>query len=103
MIPATSQGALSCRRRHQVIRSVGRLCVKLVMLGGCFTEALALEREPVSVVHQPIENGIGERNGAAVSALQFQKDSGTMPWPGFPVTCWPTVSTGMSVLTLLLR
>jgi hypothetical protein len=29
------------------------------MLGGCFTEALALEREPVSVVHQPIENGIG--------------------------------------------
>ena len=30
------------------------------MLGGCFTEALALEREPVSVVHQPIENGIGE-------------------------------------------
>jgi len=30
------------------------------MLGGCFTEALALEREPVSVVHQAIENGIGK-------------------------------------------
>jgi hypothetical protein len=30
------------------------------MLGGCFSEALALEREPVSVVHQAIENGIGE-------------------------------------------
>ena len=30
------------------------------MLGGRFSEALALEREPVSVVHQPIENGIGE-------------------------------------------
>ena len=30
------------------------------MLGGCFTEALAREREPVSVMHQPIEDGIGE-------------------------------------------
>jgi hypothetical protein len=29
-------------------------------LGGGFTEALALEREPVSVVHQSIENGVGE-------------------------------------------
>ena len=31
------------------------------MLGGCFSKALALEREPVSVVHQAIENGVGER------------------------------------------
>ena len=30
------------------------------MLGGCFTEGLALEREPVSVMHQPIEDGLGE-------------------------------------------
>jgi hypothetical protein len=31
-----------------------------MMLGGRFTEAFAFEREPVSVVHQAIENGIGE-------------------------------------------
>jgi hypothetical protein len=31
------------------------------MHGGRLTEALALEREPVSVVHQAIENGVGER------------------------------------------
>jgi hypothetical protein len=30
------------------------------MLGGRFTEALALEREPVSIVHQALENGIGK-------------------------------------------
>src|SRR3954463_11500064 len=57
MIPATSQGVLSRRRG---IRSVGRLVVKLLTLGGYFSEALALEREPVSVVHQAIENGIGK-------------------------------------------
>ena len=55
--PATPEAR---SRVDVVIRSVGRLGVKLVMLGGCFSEALALEREPVSVVHQPIENGIGE-------------------------------------------
>src|SRR3954453_13707864 len=57
MIPATSQGVLSRRRG---IRSVGRLVVKLLTLGGYFSEALALEREPVSVVNQAIENGIGK-------------------------------------------
>jgi hypothetical protein len=30
------------------------------MLSGRFTEALALEREPVSIVHQALENGIGK-------------------------------------------
>ena len=30
------------------------------MLGGCFTEALGVERQPVSVMHQSIEKGIGE-------------------------------------------
>jgi hypothetical protein len=42
------------------IRSVGRLIVKRLTLDGGFAEALALEREPVSVVHQSIENGVGE-------------------------------------------
>ena len=43
-----------------VIRSVGRVVVKLLTLGGGFAEALALEREPVGVVHQAIEDGVGD-------------------------------------------
>ena len=31
-----------------------------MMLSGRFTEALALERDPVSIVHQALENGIGK-------------------------------------------
>ena len=49
-----------CSHVDVVIRSVGRFGVKLLTLGGGFSEALALEREPVSVVYQAIENGIGE-------------------------------------------
>ena len=57
MIPATCK---ACSRVDVVIRSVGGLVIKLLTLGGCFSEALALEREAMSVVYQPIENGIGE-------------------------------------------
>ncbi len=49
-----------CSHVDVVIRSVGRFGVKLVTFGFGFSEALALEREPVSVVYQAIENGIGQ-------------------------------------------
>src|SRR5436190_23436455 len=57
MMPATLEYELSCRRH---IRSVGALVVKLLALGGGFAEALALEREPVGIVHEPIEDGVGD-------------------------------------------
>jgi hypothetical protein len=34
--------------------------VKLVLLGGGFPHAFALEGEPVGVVNKPVENGIGD-------------------------------------------
>ena len=36
------------------------LGVKSVTLGGRFSHALALEREPVRVVYKPIEDGVGD-------------------------------------------
>ncbi len=43
-----------------LIRSGGGLGVKVVTLGGGFAQALALEDEPVGVVHEAVENGIGD-------------------------------------------
>ena len=42
------------------IWSVGALAVKGLTLGGGFAEALALEREPVGIVHEAIEDGISD-------------------------------------------
>ena len=41
--------------------------MKLLTLGGRFAEALAFEREPVGIVHEPIEDGVG--NGGVADDL----------------------------------
>src|SRR5215211_3000394 len=53
------------------IRSVGAVVVKLLTLGGGFAEAFALEREPVGIVHEAIEDGIGD-GGIADEVLDRQ-------------------------------
>ena len=68
MIPATCK---ACSRVDVVIRSVGGLVIKLLTLGGCFSEALALEREAMSVVYQPIENSAGVRPMFDVRQREF--------------------------------
>jgi hypothetical protein len=45
---------LLCRRHHQVA-----FAIKFLTLGSGFAEALVLECEPVGVVHQAIEDGVG--------------------------------------------
>ena len=42
------------------IRSVIALAIKLLTFGGGFTKTFALEREPMGIVHEAIENGIGD-------------------------------------------
>ena len=51
----------ACSRVGVIIRSVGGRVVKLMTLGGRFSQALAFERESVGVMHEPIEDGV--RNG----------------------------------------
>ena len=41
-----------------LIRSGGGFGVKVVTLGGGFAQALALEGEPVRVVHEAVEDGV---------------------------------------------
>jgi len=43
-----------------LIRSDGELGVKTLAFGGGFAQALALEGEPVRVVDEAIEDGIGD-------------------------------------------
>ena len=43
-----------------VIRSVSRFAVKPLTLGGGFAQALALKGEPVGVVHEAIEDSVGD-------------------------------------------
>jgi hypothetical protein len=43
-----------------IISSVGGLLVKRLMLGGRLAKTLAFEGEPVGVVYEPIEDGIGD-------------------------------------------
>ena len=47
----------SRRRLHGVMRPVD---VKSGALGGGFAHALAVEGEPVRVVHEPVEDGVGD-------------------------------------------
>jgi transposase len=61
MIPATPSDRLS---RRFLIRSVSGVTVKLLVPGGYLSEAFALEREPMGVVHETIEDGIGQRRVA---------------------------------------
>lgn len=56
------------------IRSVGGVAVKLLTLGGRFAEALALEGEPVGVLHEAIEDGV--RDGGIADDLMPMFDRG---------------------------
>ena len=59
------------------IRSGIALAVKLLTFGGGFTKTFALEREPVSVVHRSIENGVGEFDWK-LAGLRAAKSSSSM-------------------------
>ena len=48
--------------------------VKLLTVGGGLSQALALERKPVSVVHKPIEDGAGDGRIADDFAPMLDRD-----------------------------